>query len=168
MLAAPGDPWHPDAMTMQIEVQTIPPRRYVGVRRVVKHDAIGPTFGEAMSRLVAWLRSQGVPPAGPPAILYHQMNHTAGDCDIEPALFVAGAVRGEGDIHVGEVAGGEALVGIHVGPYSILGQSWDAMRARAQELGRKVSQSPWEVYLDDPRLVALEELRTELYLPVGE
>ncbi len=155
-------------MTIQIEVRRIAPRRYVGVRRVVKHDGIGPTFGEIMPRLMAWLGGQGVPPEGPPAIFYHEMNHTTGDCDIEPAMFVATAVRGGGDIRVGEVAGGEVLVGTHVGPYSTLGQSWDAIMARAQELGRNVTQSPWETYVDDPRLVAPEKLRTELYLPMGK
>jgi effector-binding domain-containing protein len=95
------------------------------------------------------------------------MDDQAGTFDTEPAVFVATSIEGEGDIHVGETAGGEALVTTHIGPYATLGQSWGAILGYAAQLKRQVSGSPWEVYLDDPQAVAAESLRTELYVPLA-
>jgi effector-binding domain-containing protein len=151
---------------LTIETKTLPARRYVGVRRLVKHDGIGPACGEILPRLAAWLGAKGVAPQGPPTLLYHGLNRETGECDIEPALFVATPIDGEGDIHAGMTAGGEVLTTTHVGPYSALGQSWEAIFSRAQELKRRVSHSSWEVYVDDPQAVAPANLRTQLFLPI--
>ena len=149
-----------------IEIKTIAPRPYVGVRRIVKHDGLGPACAEILPRLAAWLGAKGVQPDGPPMIVYHSVDTATGDFDVAPAFFVRAPVASEGDITTGETAGGEALCALHVGPYSTLGETWSAVFARAASLQRPVTKSSWEVYLTTPADVAPADLRTEIYVPI--
>jgi effector-binding domain-containing protein len=152
--------------TGSIEVKSISPRRYVGVRRVVKRDGLGPLYGEVIPRLSSWLSERGIAPAGPPMLVYHSVNRETGEFDVEAALFVSAPMDGEGDIGVGETAGGEALFALHVGPYSTLGDTWHAVFARAEHLKRPVTKSSWEVYVNDPSRAEPAALRTEIYVPI--
>jgi AraC family transcriptional regulator len=149
-----------------IEIKPIAPRPYVGVRRVVKHDLLGPACGEILPRLAAWLAAKGMQPAGPPMIVYYSVDTATGDFDVAPAFFLPAPVAGEGEITAGETAGGEALVALHVGPYSTLGETWSAVFARAASLQRPVTKPSWEIYLNTPADVAPADLRTEIYVPI--
>jgi effector-binding domain-containing protein len=153
-------------MATNVEITKISPRRYVGVRRTVKHDGIGPACGELLPRLSAWLSEKGIQPDGPPAVVYHSFDRETGNFSLEPALFVTAEVEGEGDISVSETPGGEALTALHVGPYSTLGQTWDAIFAYAEKLNRKLTKRSWELYLNDPRTAAPDELRTQIFAPL--
>src|SRR5688572_33233073 len=53
-------------MPVAIEVKKVMPRQYVGIRRTVKHDGLGPACAEILSRVAEWLASQGKQPAGGP------------------------------------------------------------------------------------------------------
>lgn len=151
-------------MSIGIELRTIAPRTYVGVRRKVDHSGVGPACAEILPRTLQWLIARGVSPDGAPVTIYH--SGEGGMLDIQPGFFVTEAVTGEGDITRGETAGGEALVAVHVGPYQTLGTTWHAVFARAEELGRKVTQASWELYVDDPGAVDAAHLRTEIYVPL--
>jgi effector-binding domain-containing protein len=153
-------------MPAAIEIRPITPRRYVGVRRVVKHDGLGPACAEILPRVAAWLQAKGAEPEGPPILVYHSVNQATGDFDAQPAFFVSAPVDGEGDITAGETAGGEALCALHVGPYATLGETWAEVFARAAALHRRVTKSSWEAYLNTPAEVPAAELRTEIFVPI--
>ena len=153
-------------MPAAIEVRSIRPRLYVGVRRIVKHDGIGPACAEILPRLAAWLAAKGSKPDGPPIVVYHSVNQATGDFDAQPAFFVSSPISGEGDITTGETAGGEALFTIHAGPYDKLGETWSQVFARAEAMHRRVTKSSWEAYLNTPAEVPPSELRTEIYVPI--
>jgi effector-binding domain-containing protein len=152
-------------MATAIEIRKVTPRPYVGVRRIVKHDGLGPACAEILPRLGAWLAAKGIKPEGP-TLVYHSVNQSTGDFDVQPALFVPSPVSGEGDIVAGETAGGEALYALHVGPYETLGETWGQVFARAAELGRPVTKPSWESYLNTPAEVPPEALRTEIFVPI--
>jgi effector-binding domain-containing protein len=152
-------------MAAAIELRKVTPRPYVGVRRIVKHDGIGPACAEIFPRVVAWLATKGINPEGL-AVVYHSVDQATGDFDIQPALFVASPVRGEGELAAGETAGGEALYALHVGPYGTLGETWAQVFARAAALGRPVTKPSWEAYLNTPADVPPEALRTEIFVPI--
>jgi len=153
-------------MAIEIEVKEVTPRHYVGIRRVVKHDGLGPLCGEVLPKLSAWLAERGKSPDGAPALVYHSVNQETGDFDVEPVLFVAEAVEAHGEISHAETPGGEVLYTRHVGPYGTLGESWHAMFARAEAMGRRVTRRSWEVYVDDPSKVEESVLTTEIYVPI--
>jgi effector-binding domain-containing protein len=149
-----------------IEIRKVTPRSYVGVRRTVKQDGIGPACADILPRVAEWLAAQGSSPAGPPIVVYHAFDARTGEYDAQPGFFVAAPVRGEGDIVGGETAGGEALTTLHVGPYTTLGETWEKVFAHARAIKRNVSKSSWEVYLNTPADVAPADLRTEIYVPL--
>lgn len=153
-------------MAAAIEIKKVTPRPYVGIRRVVKHTGIGPACAEILPRLADWLAAKGVEPEGLPLIVYHSVDQATGDFDVTPALFVPVPVNGEGEIVAGETAAGEALCALHVGPYATLGETWGQVFARAAELGRPVTKSSWERYLNTPADAPPEALRTEIFVPI--
>lgn len=153
-------------MAATIEVKKITPRPYVGIRRTVAHDGIGPACAESFPRVAQWLGAKGIAPAGPPIVVYHAVDPKTGEFDAQPGFFVAAPARGEGDVTAGETAGGEALFTVHVGSYATLGETWEKVFAHAKTIKRNVSKSSWEVYLNTPADVPPDELRTEIYVPL--
>jgi effector-binding domain-containing protein len=153
-------------MAAAIEIRKITPRPYVGVRRIVKQDAIGPACSDILPRVAEWLAAKGVSPASPPIVLYHAFDPKTGEFDAQPGFFVAAPMNGEGDITSGETAGGETLTTLHVGPYTTLGETWGNVFAHAEASKRRVSKSSWEVYLNTPADVPPSELRTEIFVPL--
>ena len=75
-------------MPVAIEIKKVEPRLYVGIRRTVKRDGLGPACAEILSRVAGWLASQGKKPAGGPIMVYHSVNEATGDFDVQPAYFV--------------------------------------------------------------------------------
>lgn len=151
---------------MQITRQQIEPRHFVGVRRTVKHNGIGPACGEIFPRLAQWLGERGIAPTHAPTTLYHSMSRETGELVIQPGFFVGQALAGDGDIEAISVDGGEVLTATHVGPYDTLGGTWTAVFARAEELGREVNRASWEEYVDDPGCVDAAQLRTVIVVPI--
>jgi effector-binding domain-containing protein len=153
-------------MAAAIEIRKVTPRPYVGIRRVVKHDGIGPACREILPRVADWLAAKGIEPQGLPLVVYHSVNEATGDFDVQPSLFVPVPVTGEGEIAAGETAAGEALYALHVGPYDTLGETWGQLFARAAALGRPVTRGSWERYLNTPADARPEALRTEIFVPI--
>ncbi len=156
-------------MADQIQLADLPARRYLGVHRVVDPDDIGQACAEEYPRLSGWLNAHGVAPDGPPTLLLHSLEWDEGPVQITPAFFVPIQVepdRDDPELVTGQTPSGQALVSTHVGPYSELRRAWEEMLSRAELLNRQVAGTPWEVHHDDPRVVAPEQLRTELILPL--
>jgi hypothetical protein len=69
-----------------------------------------------------------------------------------------------GEVVCDTIEGGEAAHALHLGPYSELKRTWDALLADLRAAGEPTSQVQWEVYGDwqeDPA-----QLRTDVYVPV--
>lgn len=153
-------------MGVEIITKEIRPRDYVGVRRIVKPDGIGPACAEILPRVGAWLANHRVTPDGQPVTIYHSVDRDTGDFDIQPGFFVVTRAEADGDIATGQTAGGDALSAVHVGPYETLGDTWHALFAKAEALGRAVTKSSWEIYVDDPGAVDPRGLRTQIFVPI--
>jgi effector-binding domain-containing protein len=153
-------------MAAAIEIRRVAARPYVGIRRTVKQDGIGPACSDILPRVAEWLAAQGSSPAGPPIVVYHGFDPKTGSYDAQPGFFVAVPARSEGEISGGETAGGEALYSVHAGSYATLGETWAKVFAHAAAINRRVTKSSWEVYLNTPADVSPAELRTEIYVPI--
>lgn len=66
----------------------------------------------------------------------------------------------------GETYAGKVLKTIHVGPYTSLKPTYDAMIAYIEANGYENNGNSWEEYIDDPTEVAPEELKTIIYFPI--
>ena len=84
------------------------------------------------------------------------------------AISVDGAGAPPEDLSTTDVGGGECAVTTYRGPYEGLGAAWTRLIAWAGEAGRATTAAPcFEIYLNDPRSVAPEDLLTDLYLPLA-
>ena len=63
--------------------------------------------------------------------------------------------------------GGRAIQILHVGPYGTVTDSYEKLRAYAQERGLEVEGTGVEVYLSDPRRTLPEKLRTIVRMPLA-
>ena len=82
-------------------------------------------------------------------------------------MAVTAPFTGDGEVAAGELGGGEAAVGMHVGPYDTLHETYSAMQAWIVSQGRRPSSSMWEVYLTDPEQEPdPAKWQTEVYWPV--
>ncbi len=62
---------------------------------------------------------------------------------------------------------GRAIQVLHVGPYDTVTDSYEKLRAYAQERGLEVEGTGVEVYLSDPRRTAPEKLKTIVRMPLA-
>ncbi len=147
------------------EFRTMPLQHTAAMKMTRPLDSIGPAMGEAFPKIYHAVVSSGVEPAGMPLARYFDFGEetTTFECAVPvPAPFVAA-----GEIQPSSVGGGEAAFALHVGPYDTIGQTWSALMAWLSEQGKSAAGPHWEVYLDDPQETPSDELRTELYIPLG-
>lgn len=67
----------------------------------------------------------------------------------------------------GALPGGTYGALSHVGPYDTLGQTWARLMEGVAALGHQPGIPFAEIYLDDPRTTAPQQLRTELIVKLG-
>lgn len=140
---------------------------YVGVQRTVSFDELGEVMQKDFDTLYAMLEQHNRT-AKHWLALYPKMNMGA------MTMTHIAAVSDEdlkdinlGDEYVtGEVPMGKALEVAHKGAYDFLGNAWSMgmMYLRAKKM--KQRGVPFELYLNNPKEVAPEKLKTSVYFPV--
>lgn len=142
------------------ELATIAARVVVPVEKL--SEAMGSTYGKIME----YLGLHGIQASGPPFAVYHNMDMTA--LDVEIGIPVPAPVEGSGDLTPGTIRGGRAAVGTHTGPYDTIGDTYGALTAFMEEKGLEMDSFSYEFYLNDPREVPPDELKTEIFFPIKE
>jgi AraC family transcriptional regulator len=85
----------------------------------------------------------------------------------DAAIEVGEGWEPEGGLDVEVVPGGLFAVAEHRGPYEMLVKTWGEVMRWVEGSGYGFRAAPsYEVYVNDPKEVAPEELVTEIYLPV--
>jgi AraC family transcriptional regulator len=151
---------------MQVEIRELSPRKAVCMTHQGPYFMIGKKFGE----LGTWLQEMGVE-AGPYLGIYYD------DAEATPAAELrsdAGAfvpddfVTDDPRVHVVDVVGGQYAVGTHIGPYDGLPNAWGEMIGKwLPSSGYAYGDAPgFEVYVDDCSKIPVEEVRTEICVPV--
>jgi effector-binding domain-containing protein len=100
----------------QIELREAQP--YLGIRAVVTHG-IRDFADTAFPELFGWLFENGVTPAGPPFLRYHEVDRAGKPLDAEAGVPVKSppAAR-NGRVHADALPAGRYLTSRHVGPYT--------------------------------------------------
>lgn len=131
-------------MSYHTEVRKAAPQPVVSVRGPVSFPELSSKLGEFVSEAAAYLKKQGVEPAGPPFSRYHGLQ---GDkVDLEAGLPVATALPGEGKVKAGELPGGEVVATTHVGSYEGLPKAGAALDEWASKHDREAAGPNWEIY----------------------
>ncbi|MEX1333711.1 MAG: GyrI-like domain-containing protein [Candidatus Limnocylindrales bacterium] len=149
--------------TFEIRQTTKRPTAALKMTRPVTQ--IGPAMAEAFPKLFHAVASAGMEPAGTPLARYYEFGETS--TTFECALPVPRAFTAAGEIEPSTVGGGDAAFALHVGPYDTIGETWGRLMAWVAEQGRTPAGPTWEVYIDDPQEVAVDQLKTELYVPLA-
>ena len=154
-------------MNMQIDVIELPKLRAAALRHVGPYQQIGPVFDKLVGIAVVsgWFT---LPEACTMLVTY--------DC---PDMVPATELRSDAAVVVGPdsvlpvdvdeliIPAGRYVRGVYIGPYSGLADAWTACRDDVRGAGYAVEGSmALEMYVSDPRSCPVDELRTELYLPL--
>ena len=147
-------------------IETLEPLRVAFIRHVGPYEEVRPVF----DRLAVWAaaRASRIEPLFL-GLAHDNPNITPAaqlrfDCCVE----VSANVRGEGDVGVTEIGGGEYATAVHRGPFDRLAETyaWLALEFMQRE-GRSMRMSPCiEIYLTPPEQTPPDELITEVLVPV--
>ncbi len=147
------------------EIRSIPRQDTAVVAVTSPLDGISESMGKAFEKTFHALGELGVDSAGPPFARYFNMKEPF---EYEAGVAVATPFAGSDEVKPGEVGGVEAAVGMHIGPYDTLEQTYAAMMEWIKAQGRTMAGPMWETYLTDPTAEPdPQRWRTEVFIPVA-
>jgi effector-binding domain-containing protein len=147
------------------EIRDVARRDAAVIRLSCPPDAISGAMGSAFGRVFESVGRSGGVPAGP--VFARYLAFTDELVDFECGVALLAPYAGNGDVTASEVGGCEAAVGMHVGPYDRLHETYAAMQSWIEAQGRRPAAVMWEVYLTDPEAEPDPgKWRTEVFWPV--
>lgn len=153
-------------MTYTVYVEEVEPQLVATTRSHSSLRTIATDIGVGFAKLSEALANQGVHPIGGPMVIYHEKfdEDTAGE--IELCIGIETGLEESLDVHSRVLEGGQMAVTLHQGSYTSIGAAYDAITHWISEHGNEFGGPPREIYLNDPALVAEEELLTRVEYPV--
>jgi AraC family transcriptional regulator len=153
-----------------VSIVEIQPVTVAGMRRKGKYTLIPVMIME----LFVFLGEKGICPAGGPVYLWHEGTpeaafaaDAAGTADIEVVVPVAGRFPSAGHISCYQLPGGRMARVIHRGPYQECTTTYERLFTWIGKRGLGITGPVREIYQNDPREVKLEEILTEILVPIG-
>lgn len=147
----------------EFEVITTKAQTAISIREKVKiqdiPQAMGRMFGELMPIL-----QKDVQCAGPPFALYHSWSDDETDMDV--GFPVTGNAVTKGRVKPLELPAVKAVVGMHMGPYDKIVETYNKMMEWIKTNGYEPADYMWEEYLNSPDEVPAEKLMTRLVWPI--
>ncbi|MEO0467198.1 MAG: GyrI-like domain-containing protein [Pseudomonadota bacterium] len=154
---------------MEIERVTLPEQAYIYVERTTQMgpqiaDAMGSGFGEIYS----FTEQKGIQRLAMPMAVYVDMPQD-NQMTMRLGFFVsvADAEKAEGAVKSAVITAGDAVKAVHVGPYSSLNETHQAVWGHFATLGAKHAMPVWEIYVDDPTTMPEAEVKTQVFRKIG-
>lgn len=130
----------------EFALEDVPDERVATIRRVVAVSELPAFFKDTYAEVAEMVPRMGGRISGPPFALYHGM--PSDTVDVTAGFPVVGDVRTPaGEVALEERRGGQAAVGIHVGPYETLGQTYEQMQQWIAAQSLRSRGDMWEEYL---------------------
>lgn len=131
------------------EIVEVPTDTVASLRRVVPVAEIKDFFDSAYRQVAEAVTAAGGEVSMPPFGWYHGM--PTDTIDVTAGFPVRGDVHTpDGGIHLGERPGGKAAVGMHVGSYDSLGETYGALMGWLAAQSLTPRGDFWEEYLSPP------------------
>jgi effector-binding domain-containing protein len=129
-------------------VQKLEPQTAAVVRAEVPLRELPAFFQRAFHRAMRAVEKQGLAVTGPPFGFYPRM--PTATIEVAAGFPVSAPIRPDAGVTPLELPGGRAIVGVHVGPYDTLQESYRELTKWAASEGLELSGAMWESYLSDP------------------
>lgn len=155
---------------MDIKLVELSPQPAAAIRYMANMSKMGEGMGEVFGKLMQYLQSHRIQPAGMPFSTYPAMEpDEQGNWQIISGFPVAEPIQPEGDIMSFDLQGGRAAAPTHVGPYETLEQSYRDLSQWIEEHDLTPAGAMWETYLTDPNAEPDQsKWRTAIYCPVKD
>ncbi len=151
----------------------------VSITEVQSHLVVGmrkrgtyAEIGEMITTVWRFAAGSGAQIQGRPTFICHETPREAmkaneqSNADVEVVVPAAKKVPGTDRARCYELPGGQMAKILHKGPYDQCAATYKTLFAWIAENHRKIVGPTREVYLNDPRKVAPEEILTEIYAPI--
>jgi effector-binding domain-containing protein len=126
---------------------------------------ISEDIGKSYQKIGEFLGKNKLEVVGPVLAIYHSFSPEK--IEMECGMPIAKEVKGEGDINVIKIPAGNAVVAHYYGAYEGTEGAHAAIDKYIQENKKKITGSPWEVYVTDPGVEKdTAKWLTEIYYPV--
>ena len=134
---------------VRVTVEMVEPRLLAAVRRRVDLGEVGASVWPALDYVGAFLRSApGLRTDGPNVFLYHHASAGAGQMDVDFGVEVTRSFEPSGEVRAVEVPGGRAAVAVHVGSYTKLHDTHQALHRWCEGNQLRIGSHSWEIYGD--------------------
>jgi effector-binding domain-containing protein len=153
-------------MPYEVTVKTVEDQPVLATRKHTTMRTIGDDLRAGFGQLMRAIGTSGATTDGAPFVIYHDVIDEQTDGDIEMCLPVTSAVELEGDLYSTTLAGGAVAFTIHHGPYQEITPAYHTITGWVQDHGHQFAGPPREIYLNDPTLVAPEDILTEVQWPI--
>lgn len=126
----------------------------------------------ALGRLYSWINEKGYVPKGPAITVYYNIPGEVPDDQLqwEVRSMLSGNVAESGPdkqgLGVKRVGAIQIATTMHKGPYEEVEKSYRALMVWVEENGYEINGPVEELYYNDPSKTPLQELLTEIRLPV--
>jgi GyrI-like small molecule binding domain len=136
-------------MVVSVDGQTVHPRMLAAVRREVAPDAVRSAWGPALDKVWNIIRSQsGLWTDGHNVFLYHHPQRPGARLLCDFGVEITRTFETVGEVYATETPGGEAAVAVYRGPYTGLGEAYDAIDKWMAANRRESAGHSWEIYGD--------------------
>jgi len=129
---------------------------------------IGEAIGAAYTKIVAFMKTEGLEQAGPPITINTRWDDTGYGFDAAIPVDRAPAreIPADSPVKVKRTYAGKALKIVFKGPYGGMPPSFAKLTAYMAARGYEPAGPPWDEYVSDPGTTPEVELTTNIYQPV--
>ena len=153
-------------MPYEVSLREVPAIKAMTKRFVTTMGTVSSDMGKNLAGIWEYIQENGGAPTGECFALYHDENFDGDRMDVETGVAVEELLPGGDGVTGRVVEGGLHASAIHKGPYSGLTAAYAAVGKWVAENGRTPLSPTRDIYLNDPGMVAEEELLTEILWPV--
>lgn len=146
------------------EIQVQESRPTLSIRFKAPVTELPQHFGRIYAAIVKYIEEQGAQIAGPAFAIYYNMDMQ--NLDVEAGFPLTNPVSGEGEIQSREISAGAYGICHYIGPYDQCESAYDQLKQFANKKGYQTGDVAYEWYLNGPDQVPLEELKTDIALPL--
>lgn len=153
-------------MSDEITVEQRDPQPICSTRFECRPDALGDHLEKMLPPVMAYIKAQDGEVCGPPFLRYHALFDER--FHLELGYPVETPIAARAMFEANELPGGDVVTVTHIGAYSGLGKVHRRIRDWIREHEWKPAGPAWDFYLNDPKEIDPDSLKTRVVYPVTE